>query len=290
METMIEKDINLFEELFVKKEQEKEILNKTVLENILENEYSNFLVLILKPNYKFDYSQLDMFGKKGMEYILDALENFETKIVDYDQSEDVLKVIKRNLNQKKYVLTLFSDTPLVRKQTILQIIDYFLLKKLCALTFNRGYVFDCEYLKSVEKIYNPQNQIFDEEDFVKIDSSSTFSLALDILRQRIVSYHQKAGVIFYNPKTATVDAEANIEQGVVIKNNVQILGKCIVRENVVLDGATLKNSIVEKNCIVENSILENSVIFENSKVTDYCVIKNVDIEMNSNLSNEKIIK
>lgn len=290
METIIEKDVNLFEELFVKKENESTQKNERVLESVLEKEYVNFLVLILRPKYETQFDILDMFGKTGLEYVKNATSEFETKVIDYDLQDDILKVIKNNLTDKKYVLTLFSDTPLIKKQTVYQIIDYFLIKKLCTLTFNRGYVFDCEYLKSVEKIYNPQSQIFDEEDFVRVFSSESFSQAIEILRRRIVTFHQKSGVVFYNPTEAEIDVDANIDRGVIIQGKVTVLGKSIIKEGCKLIDCKIQNTIVEKNTLIENSLISNSVIFDNSQICDYSVIKNVDIEKNSMISNEKITK
>lgn len=269
------------------KEIESENLAKSLLSN-LKDDYTDFLVLLLKPNYSVDYSNLEMCGIKGIDYITSAVQDYEIKKVDYNLEDDVIYTIKQNLNDKKYVLVLFTDTPLIKKQTITNIIDYFLIKKLCALSFDRGYCFETNYLKSVDKIYNPQTQNFDEEDFIKVDSSKSFSLALDVLKNRIISYHQQNGVIFENSSSAFIDATVNIEKNVIIKNNVTILGKSIIRENCKLINSTLNRVIVEKDAIVENSIIESSVIGMGAKIKDFSIIKNANVKENSVLSNEKL--
>lgn len=268
-------------------EIKNENLAKSLLSN-LKDDYTDFLVLILKPNYSVDYSNLEMYGVKGIDYIINAVQDFEIKKVDYNLEDDVIYTIKQNLNDKKYVLVLFADTPLIKKQTITNIIDYFLIKKLCALSFDRGYCFETNYLKSVDKIYNPQTQNFDEEDFIKVDSSKSFSLALDVLKNRIISYHQQNGVIFENSSSVFIDATVNIEKNVIIKNNVTILGKSIIRENCKLVNSSLNRVIVEKDAIIENSIIESSVIGMGAKIKDFSIIKNANVKENSVLSNEKL--
>lgn len=271
-----------------KLEENKENLVGTLLQN-LKDDYTDFLVMILKPKYKTDYYNLEMFGIKGIDYILNAVQDFEIKQVELNLDDDVIKVIKQNLNSKKYVLVLYADTPLIKKQTIINILDYFLIKKLCALSFNRGYCFDTNYLKNVDKIYNPQTQEFEEEDFIKVDSSKSFSSCLEILKNRIISYHQQNGVIFENTNSCYIDAKVNIEKGVIIKNNVTILGKSIVRENSILYNCSLNRVILEKNTIIENSIIENSVVGMGAKIKDYSIIKNASVKENSVLTNEKIL-
>ena len=209
------------------------VVNKILSELSLEEDYKNVLALILKPNYALDYSNFEMFGIKGIDFVLSACNMFETKIIDYDMKDDVIDVIKQNVSNKKYVLVLFSDTPLITKKTVTEIVDYFLIKKLCSLKFNRGFMFETNYLKSVEKIYNPLEQNFFEEDFVQVSSSSNYSQALEILKKRIITYHQNNGVIFLDPNSAFIDAIVNIEKGTLIGTNVKILGKSIIKENCV---------------------------------------------------------
>ena len=279
------------------KEIEKEVKEKpeinfnvnTLLNSIGKIDYSDFLVLILKVNYKTDYSSLNMFGKSGLEYILSACKDLETKIINYNQEDDIIKEIKQNVNNKKYVLVLFADTPLLRKKTIYEILDYFIIKKLCALKFNRGFCFETDYLKKAEKIYNPQQQTFEEEDFYKVFDSASFSIALNILKNRILSYHQKNGVIINNLTNVYVDADVNIEKEVSLNGNITLKGKTIIKENANLENAFIENAIVDENVVIENSIIKNSVVYKNSKVTDFSVIKNSTINENSLIVNKSIL-
>lgn len=269
----------------------KDINMQTLIKNLNTRiDYSNFLVLILKVKYNTDFSNLNMYGLKGLDYIKSAVNICETKIVDYDFNEDIIKKIKQNLNEKKYVAVVFSDTPLITRHTFLEILDYFKYKSLCALKFNRGYVFETEYLKSVEKVYNPQVQNFTEEDFIKVTDQKSFTYCNEILKNRILRYHISNGVIIEDLNSCFIDAEVNIESGVTICPNVCLKGKTTIKENSYVGfNSFIKDSLINKNCKIENSILENSVIELNCKVLDYSVIKNAKLNENSIVSNENII-
>ncbi len=270
--------------------KEKQDVAKSLLESLsLEEDYSNVLVLVLRPNYAVDFSNFDMYSIKGLDYVLSSCSKFETKVVDFDLKDDVIDVIKQNLTDKKYVLTLFSDTPLITKKTVLEIVDYFLIKKLCSLKFNRGYMFETEYLKSSSKIYNPLEQTFFEEDFFKVFDSSSFSNAINILGQRIISYHQSNGVIFLKPQTCYIDALVNIESGAFIGENTKILGKSVIKTGVKIFGSTLDRVIIEKDAVIENSIVTNSVVNAGAKILDFSVVKNQTIESDKIIENEKRI-
>ena len=90
-ETILEDKINI-------EVKNKDINMQTLIENLNTRiDYSDFLVLILKVKYKTDYSNLNMYGLKGLDYIKNAVSICETKIVDYDFNEDIIKKIKQNM-------------------------------------------------------------------------------------------------------------------------------------------------------------------------------------------------
>ena len=269
-----------------------ENIGDTLLQKLnLENDYNDFLVLILKVKYSQDYASLNMFGLNAIDYITSSVNMCETKIVEYNLEDDIIKVIKRNLNNKKYVAVVFSDTPLIRRHTFLEILDYFKYKSLCALKFNRGYVFDAEYLLSVEKVYNPQVQNFNEEDFIKVVDEKSFAMCLETLKKRILAYHMDRGVIIKDLNSVFIDAEVNIDKGVIIENNVNLQGKTVIKNSCLIgSNVKIKNAIIEENCVIENASIENSIIKQNAKITDFSVIKNVTIEENEIKICEKIIR
>lgn len=271
---------------------ENEIKQENLLDTLLKKSnsktnYEDFSVLILNNENEQNFSEKEMFGVTGLNYIKNAVNVCDYKVVNFN-NEDVIKVIKTNMGNKKFVAVVFSDTPLLTKQTFLEILDYFIYKDLCALKFNRGYVFECEYLRSVEKVYNPQVQNFNEEDFLKVNSSESFSKALNVLKNRILNYHFSNNVIIKSPETTFIDAEVNIEKNVIIEPFTVIKGKSIIKSKTVIENSTVFNAIIHENCKITNSNLNTCVIKPNCVIEDYSVIKNTTIEENSIISNKEI--
>jgi len=275
----------------VLKETKRENVGEKLLKKLnMENDYNNFLVLILKVKYSEDFNNVNLFGLKSLDYIKSSVDFCETKIVDYNLEDDIIKTIKQNINNKKYVAVLFSDTPLITRHTFVEILDYFTYKSLCALKFNRGYVFDCEYLKSVEKVYNPQVQNFEEEDFLKVCDTKSFAAVLEVLKNRIINYHMLKGVIIKSPATTFIDAEVNIDAGAILEQNVTLQGKTNIKAGAIIENSKIKNAIIFENSIIDNSIIENAIIKQNAKITDFSVIKNVTILENEIKQCDKIIR
>jgi NDP-sugar pyrophosphorylase family protein len=291
---ILEKEFEFEKDSKIDTKLEEEKLNlscQNLLDNLKleDNDYSDFLVLILRVNYKNDFTRLNMYGLNALDYILNAVNFCETKVVDYKLEDDIIKTIKANLNNKKYVAVVFSDTPLITRKTFNEILDYFKFKSLCALKFNRGYVFESDYLLKVEKVYNPHVQSFCEEDFLRVSDTKSFADVLSVLKNRILSYHLSNGVIIKDINSTFIDAEVNIDSGVILENNVILQNKTVIKENAKLLNCKIKNSIVFKYADIENSILENAIIEENVKICDYSVIKNVTITKDSKIENKNIV-
>lgn len=292
---ILEKELMQKEENFVDTKIEEQKLNlscQNLLENLKleDNDYTDFLVLILRVKYKNDFTNLNMFGLNALDYINNAVNFCETKVVDYKLEDDIIKTIKANLSSKKYVAVVFSDTPLLTRRTFNEILDYFKFKSLCALKFNRGYVFESEYLLKVEKVYNPHVQSFCEEDFLRVSDEKSFANVLNVLKNRILSYHLNNGVIIKDINSTFIDAEVNISPNVIIENGVNILGKTVIKQNsTILSNSKIKNSIIFENCEIENAIIENSILEENVRVCDFSVVKNVTITKNSKIENKNIV-
>lgn len=294
--------IELIEKNVEEKEDEQNLLNKLlnkqslVEESSIDEKFNDVLTIILKRKKienEIDFSSIEMCGKKCIDYVLNACQHFETKIVEYESeflnNDELFKVIKENLNNKKYVLVLFATTPLLTKNTVNDIVEYFFMKKLSCLEFNRGFMFETDYLKKTDKIYNPHKQNFFEEDFLSANNVTEFYVALMHLKMRINQFHLKSGVIFLDMKSASIDADVSIEKNVIIGENVKICGKSVILENAKIFSSKLNKVIVKPNAIIENSIVENSVILENAEVLDFSVIKNQTINKNEKIENEKRI-
>ena len=280
-----------FEQLKTEQEQAKEVCAV-----ILKVENENFGI----DNAPYN---LNMFGKRMVDYVANAVFDTDIKYANCNFGEDVLEIVKKVANPNaKHTIVLFSDTPLFRHKTFLQIMEYFEMKKLLALKLTRGYVFQTEYLLSLENLDNIQMQYFEEEDFVTCSNLKQYAMATEILKNRILDFFMKNGVIIVDPASTFIDAEVDIEPNVIIEQNNTICGNSIIKngtrlmpgnqlcdaivcENCLLDGAKIKNCIIEKNChISKGAIVQNKTkVCEGTKIPPYACFDCVVVQKTDNL-------
>lgn len=254
----------------------------------LDKQVQVVLLLVNNPNFKVEKPyNLNMCGIKMKEWIIKSIKYAPIKEIEIDETDDLISVLKNvDLGNQKYTLVLFSDTPLLKRKTILEIIEYVSIKKLSVLKLTRGYVFETEYLKTIDKLYAPQLHYFDEEDFITCFNFKQFSLINDILQTRIINFHMKNGVLFYNPSSCNIDVDVVIEKGVKVYANNVLKGKCIIETNSqLLEGNKIENSIIKNDCVIENSHINKSFIEENCVIKPNCVIENNSLIQNNAIIN-----
>jgi len=260
------------------------------LENLkLIDDNSDVCVLLLKQNAEI--SNLDILGKSCVEWVKNSIRDFSVLELEYN-GEDIVKFVKEKLHliNKKYVLTVFSNMPLIQTSTILSGLEYFKIKSLSVLKMTNSYIFDVDYIKNVDKIYNPQTLNINEEDFIVLNTLTKLPLVFNILKKRVMNFHLNAGVVIYDENTTIIEAEANIGKGVKIYPFNTIKGECYIESGVVLKTNNLiENSIIRENCEIENSIIKNCVISENCKVLDFsCVENNIVVAKDCTLKNKQV--
>lgn len=220
-------------------------------------------------------------GKTMRDWVKNAVQGLDIVEAEMDSKEDFLPIVKENLNDKKYTLVLFSDAPLIQYKTVQEIVEYFVLKSLSVLKFSRGYMFETSYLHAIDKLFNPQMQYFDEEDFITCYNMKQFALVSDIMRNRILGYHQRNGVIILDPNSTFIDADASIDSDVTIYPNNKIFGKTKISSEAVLRcNNVIKNSVIMSKTEIENSCIDSSVIKSGCLVKNYSTITNCILEDN----------
>lgn len=258
-----------------------EIETKLDLQTLRENENktSQICAVVLKVNCKnFGLSQktynLKILGKTMTEYVANAVFDAEVKFAECEYGDEILSVAKAVTNpNSKYTIVLFSDTPLFQHKTFLQIMEYVEVKKLLALKLTRGYVFQTNYLLSLESMPQMQIQYFDEEDFVTCSSLKQFALVTEMQKNRILDYFMKNGVIIVDPASTFVDAQVDIAPNVVIEPFNTICGNTIIEGGVVLkSGNHIENSIICQNTCAEKSIIKESFVGKNCVIAENCKI------------------
>ena len=240
---------------------ENELLNeanplKDVLFIVLLNREENFGV---RAPY-----DLEILGKKMWEWVALCGSGAKIKTTPCTNESNVINLIKPFVGTEKVTMVFYSDTPLLSRESVIEILEHFASKGQNVLKLKRGFVFDSEYLKNCENILAEEDLMFDSPEFEKVDSYEKLANVGEILKNSIINFHMKNGVYIVDPKTTYIEADVVIEKGVKIEQNNVIKGNSYIGESCVLEpNNTIINSIISKNVVVKNSYISNSGISEN---------------------------
>lgn len=250
------------------------LITQTSLQTILDKKIENndVLVIILlykNPNFvniakPYD---IELFGKKMWKWVELACAGYEIKTTLFDDNMNLISLIKPMLTDKKYTLVLYSDTPLLTKNTINDIITYATSKMASAVNLPRGYIFETQYLKNIDEVKNSYVEGFNEKDFIVVDNLFLFEKVNSVMKNRILEYHMRSGVIIKDKQTTFIDADCVIESGVVIEPFNTLRGTTFIGANSYLSvGNILTNCSVGKGCYLENVVNEKTKINDNVKI------------------------
>ena len=224
------------------------------------------LVLIVKvKNDIFDFCNFDLCGKKMVDWVKMASSICTQKILENESL--VFDFLKKYAGEYKQIAVLYSDTPLLQKTTFLEIMKYFSAKKMNFLPLQRGFVIRSEYVDNYETLLSAPFASFGTDDFFVVNSSKRLSYAFKVLNKRILAFHKSQGVVLFGEDTIYIEADVQIEEGVVIYPNNILKGESYIGKNVVLEsGNYLLDTIVCDNAILVQSYFEKSKIPEGKTV------------------------
>ncbi len=225
----------------------------------------NTLVVIVRAKGEVS-PDFEICGKSMLNWVKLASFGCQQKVIDEPDEENFLDVIKSVGEGFSYVVVLYSDTPLLKKSTFFEIMEYFSTHRMNVLKLLRGIVFRGDFLKNAKMIMSAMVEEFDKEDFEIVDNLQKVSKVFKVLNQRILNYHKEAGVVFFGEGTIFIDADVEIEPGVVIYPNNIIKGQSYIGRDVILEsGNYILDTIVCDEAFVVQSYLEKSKV-ENGKI------------------------
>lgn len=217
------------------------------------------------PSLSKNFSNMLLCGKKMIDWIMLAGRDCENIIID-DCDDIIEKLIAINTD-KKIIAVFYSDTPLLDKVSFQKICDYFSSSRCNYLKLNRGFLVRTEYLKFSNQFIQGES-FFEEKNLYIIEDSKDLSFVANTMQNKILNYHISNGVIIYGQSTVFIDADVEIESGVIIYPNNIICGQSIIEKGVTLEsGNIIKDSIINENCIIKSSYIENSKI-NNGKIIE----------------------
>lgn len=252
-----------------------EVLEKLQLKIRINEKRPKFGVLILDVKNTSKNCDGKILGRKLGDWVKMACGNLPIKTIEFYNKSSVLSVAREYADRDMdYTIVLLSTTPLLERDVIAQIMDYSAIKgvKLCKLPV--GYVINTKYLDdenlTVDSLYS-QNL----EDFYVVENKKQYGYALDVLQDRINTFHMGNGVDIRKPRSVYIEPDVDIDEGVIIYPNNTLKGKCKIYNDVILkENNVIENSKIGNNSCISGSEITRSIISSNVYISAFCKIDN----------------
>lgn len=273
--------------------------------NIKMNDYkkSKFMCLILNTKCTKNSFNGKILGLTLTEWVKFACDNIPNCSVEFDKSENVLEFAKKHIDfAYDYTIILFSSTPLVTHELLVNIMEYCQIKNINLCKLHAGYVVKNEYLLNSNSFMVDSVYSGNMEDFYIVENKSQFTYAFGVLSGRINNFHILNGVDIINPNNTYIEPFVDIMEGVKIYPNNTLKGKTTIGRNVVLkEGNTIDNCKIGNNSCISHDNICDSVLGENVFVGSYteinnsligknCIVENKCTINNYNVESDSIIK
>lgn len=261
-------------------ERQVDLMPQPVKEDWVKENTTVIILQVKNPNFKGALRSFDIeiLGKKMWEWVALSVGGCIVKTTTCTEESNILSLIKPLLTNSKYTAVLYSDTPLLKRATFLEIMEYFRQREANVLKLSRGYIFNTEYIRNAESINAVQNKFFNEEDFMIAYDYKQLAFINEILKERILDFHMKNGVYIENLNSVSIDADVIIESGTKIYGNNTIKGQTLIQKNsTILSGNVIQDCIISSGSSIVQSYLKESRISENMVIGPFekIVQKNV---------------
>ncbi len=258
---------------------------------------SCFVLLVdsKEMNCKDGSFNIDILGNSMFEYVVRACPT-RPACIRFEEGNNIIQTIRPYIKDTEYSLVLYSDTPLMTRANVMNILSYAKTKGLNVLKLTRGWVFNNEYIRHADEIYAPSTYYFEEEDFMSACNFKQLYIVAGVLKNRIISYHMRSGVYFKDPDTTYVEANVSIGARTVVEPYVSLCKNTIIEENAyigarsslvnarIYEGAKIYGAYIDGGIVMQNATVKNgakiysqTAIKEGAEVGEECIISNAII-------------
>ncbi|MGN1227801.1 MAG: hypothetical protein ACI4TX_04065 [Christensenellales bacterium] len=259
------------------------IIDNTILDTRVERlnvigDLSVRVLVLVRKNFSFDgvkpVCDIDCYGKTIKEWAMSSAGEFPCKVVEYALSDNIVDIVRPHLGNEKITLALYCETPLIRHATLVELVNDFIYKNQKVRKFKRGYIFDTEFIRSAESVYAPEISQDNYEDFMPVTSTADLNNCLQIMKRRIMAYHISNGVQIIDINSTYIEAEVELQAGVVIYPNNNILGKTFIEKGAVLyPNNVIKDSYICQNAKLKGAYIESAKVQANAIIEPFTLIK-----------------
>ena len=223
------------------------------------------------PNFAFT----KVCGKTLTEWVLMAGGNCDRVVIADDNVMENLRLIQTN---KKIIAVFYNDTPLLDRKAFYRIMDHFSSRSINFLQLERGFIVKTDFLRNNPAFVSGSVGGYEDEALFVVDSGRALSYVHQKLNSKILSYHIANGVVILGEHTVFVDADCEIDGGVVIYPNNVISGQSIIACGCVIEsGNVICDSIISQDCVLQGAFIKNSKINQGKIIDGESSIVNCEV-------------
>lgn len=269
-----------FDSIVDEEKEESSVFTNTLIKSVNHEYIANEVLFVVVKAYNEELVKNlpchILCGKKMIDWVLMAGNGCEQRVVD--DCEDIVERIKNINTDKNYIAVFYSDTPLFDKCAFNKVMDYFSSNGMNFLKLSRGFIAKTEYLKNLNLIYQSTTGAYEEKALLQVNTAKKINIVSSLLYNKILNYHINNGVIIHGQNSVFIDADVEIESGVVIYPNNVIEGQSVIASGAVLQcGNIIKDSIISNNSVVSASYIERSKIGQGVTVAPFSKILNEEV-------------
>ena len=151
----------------------------------------NAIVLLVENSRLNEGYSLNLLGKQMKDWVRDTVSHFDCKFVLLEEKDNPLEVVKPFIEDEDYTIVLFSDTPLLKSSTVLDVLDYATTKQLDFCKLPRGFIVNSQNFKSNKIETSAEPNFVEKEDFYSVFDCKTLATAKTVLKNRILEKQSK---------------------------------------------------------------------------------------------------
>jgi carbonic anhydrase/acetyltransferase-like protein (isoleucine patch superfamily) len=227
--------------------------------------------------------EYDILGVSVLDWVQRACA-LKPIVLRVSEDDDVISLIRPYLSNVEFSVVLYANTPLISKAHIADLLGYVERKHMNVCKLKKGYVFRNEFIERADEFFSIDTYNFASNDFFEVKNLKDLDVAKKELRERMMKFYFKSGVVFENSNQVIISAttqigSSKIESFVSVLGNSKIGTNCIIGAN-----SVIKNSKIGDDVVVgENVIIDGSIVKDGAKIGSASVLKGSVVGENAEL-------
>lgn len=240
------------------------------------------VIVLLCENSNFGFNErpyyLDVVGLPMHKYLENVAAGFKTKLVVLPENGNIADIVRPYLGGASYTAILYSDTPLLTRETFLNYVSKMMFGSDKFLVMPRGYIFETEYLKGLAKINPPELKFFESSEFFEVKNLSDLADVNRAMQKKIIEFHLSRGVRIVDKNLCYIGCEVDIGKDTIIYPFTSLSGRCVIGKNCEIKASQITSSRIGDNVKLNSVVVEKSSISSGAKIKPFSSVINKEIK------------